>query len=126
MAASKALQRGLSVPNMVEIAERFAAKPTSWVVGIRECRGTSDTFAVSHSSANGPYVMIAISNYDSHAGDRWRKEFASRDQLIAEIERLPVAQCRGATLQFGQEWVITATLDDQGRLLEAKPPYQLD
>ena len=126
VAASEALQRGLSVAGVVEVAERLAAKPSSWVVGIQECRDTSDVFAVSHSAANGPYVMIAISDSDSNARERWRKEFVSRDQLVAEIEKLPVTQCRSATISFGQEWVIAATLDDQGRLLEAKPPYQLD
>ena len=125
MAASEGLQRGLSVSSVIELAERVAAGPDYWVVGIQECRFTSDVFAVSYSSTTRRYVMIAIGNSDTHAEERWRKEFVTRGQLVAEVEQLPVTQCRRASISFGQEWVITATLD-QGRVLEAKPPYQLD
>ena len=126
MAASQGLQRGLSIASVIELAERVAAGPDYWVVGVQECRGTSDVYAVKYSSATGRYVMTAIGNSDSRAEERWRKELVSRDHLVAEIEELPVTQCRRATITFGQEWLITATLDDQGRLLEAKPPFQLD
>ena len=126
MTASEVLQRGLSIASVIELAERVAARPDYWAVGIQECRGTSDVYAVKYSSATGRYVMTAIGKSDSHAEERWHKEFVSRDQLVAEIENLPVTQCRRATISFGQEWVIAATLDDQGRVLETKPPYQLD
>jgi hypothetical protein len=126
MAASEGLRRGLSVAGVIELAERVAAEPDSWAVGTQECDGTSDVFAVDYSAATARYVLIAIDNADSHAEEHWRKEFATRELLISEIEHLPVTRCRRAKMSFGQEWVIAATLDDGGRVLEAKPPYQLD
>lgn len=126
IAANEGLQRGLSVASVIELAERVAAAPDSWDVGIQECGGTSEVFAVKYSPATGRYVMTAIGNSDSHAEERWRKELVSRDDVVAEIEKLPITQCRRASIWFGGEWVITATLDDQGRLLETKGPYQRD
>lgn len=124
--ASESLEPGLTIENVLEVIERASARPDSWALGIQECADTSDVFTVRHASGIGGYAVTAISNIETRAQERWTKQYPNREVLVAELQRLPMTRCSRARVWFGQEWEITVSLDDAGRIRDVEAPIQFD
>jgi hypothetical protein len=118
--AGEQLRPGMSVADLLRIADALAA-PGSWTVGLQECPGTSDVFAMNYSTKTNRYEMWAIRDWKIHAEEVWRESFATREQLSARVGKPATRYCRSATLWFGSQWRTGIRLDSEGRVQTIAP-----
>jgi hypothetical protein len=118
--AGEELRLGMNVADLLRVAEASAAAD-SWTLGLQECPGTSDVFAMNYSNRTNRYEMWAIRNWQTRAEEVWRESSATREHLTARAGKPVGRHCRSAKLWFGGQWRIDIQLDSEGRVQKIEP-----